>query len=502
MTRRIFYTLFFSLMVAISLQGQDSIPAITEVKKLSLQDVIQLAREQSLSAILARHRFRSSYWTYRTYQANYRPSLMFTSTAFLQMTKAYDKVVDTETGKDKYVPRQSLGISGGLSINQNIGLTGGKIYIESDLERIQQIGEKNSSSFMTTPISIGISQPLFAYNSLKWDKKVEPLKYEQAKLSYISNMENVSNQAVRFFFDLALAQLNLTIAETNFQNSDTLYRISQGRYGIGTIAENELLQIELRQMNARTDLNSARIELQSKRSQLRSFLNYKEGVDLQLVVEGEIPDLKVEYDNVLDLALKNNPDILDYQRQLLEAQRQVAQAKGDVGFRGTLTASFGLTQRADKLLDAYNNPIEQQRVQIGITVPIIDWGLGRGRLQMAESNRQVVETQVDQSRIDFEQDIFLQVMQFNQQQDQVSIAAKADTIGQRSYEVTKQRYLIGKVSVTDLNIADSDKDVARRGYITALRNYWNYFYTLRQLSLFDFINNKPLVQDYDDLLSD
>ena len=499
MTRKIGYCIAFFLISCMSISAQDSIQ-VTLIKKLNLQQVVELAREQSLAAILAKHRFRSSYWSNRSFKANYLPSLNFTSQAMPTVTKAYDKVVDTNTGKDEYVPRQSMNLSGGFDVTQNIGLTGGKIYLKTDLEQTRQIGEKNSSSFVSTPVSIGITQPLFAYNSLYWDKKIKPLDYEKAKLDYISQMESVNNQAVRYFFQLALAQLNLQVCETNFANNDTIYQLSQGRYQIGTIAENELLQIELNQMNAKTKLNTAKNELQSKKFQLRSFLNYKEGVDFELIVDGNVPSLQVDYQEVLEYALKNSPDILSYKTQLLEAQRTVAQAKGDVGFRGTLTASFGLTQRADNITDAYNNPIEQQRVNLQLNVPIVDWGLGRGRLQMAESNRQVVETQVSQSEIEFEQDVFLQVMQFNSQADQVAIAAKADTVGMRSYEVTKQRYMIGKVSVTDLNIADSDKDQARQGYITALQNYWTYFYTLRQLALFDFVNKKPLTQNYDELL--
>jgi outer membrane protein TolC len=80
------------------------------------------------------------------------------------------------------------------------------------------------------------------------------------------------------------------------------------------------------------------------------------------------------------------------------------------------------------------------------------------------------------------------------------IAAKADTIAQLRYDVTKQRFLIGKIDVLDLNVAQTEKDVAKRGYVSALRNYWNYFYTLRQITLYDFISDKPLETDFDQLL--
>ena len=107
---------------------------------------------------------------------------------------------------------------------------------------------------------------------------------------------------------------------------------------------------------------------------------------------------------------------------------------------------------------------------------------------------------VSQSMIDFDENIFLQVMQFNLQDNQVAIASKADTIADLRYEVTKQRFLIGKIDVLDLNVAVEEKDVARRGFVEALRNYWNYYYDLRGLTLFDWQKGIKLSEDFDDLL--
>jgi outer membrane protein TolC len=91
-------------------------------------------------------------------------------------------------------------------------------------------------------------------------------------------------------------------------------------------------------------------------------------------------------------------------------------------------------------------------------------------------------------------------MQFNLQDDQLLIASKADTIAEKRYEVTKQRFLIGKIDVLDLNVALEEKDIARRGYIQALRNYWDYFYSLRILTLYDWINEMKLEEDFNEVL--
>lgn len=222
-------------------------------------------------------------------------------------------------------------------------------------------------------------------------------------------------------------------------------------------------------------------------------------MDIELVIPTEIPELEVNVAMALEQARTNSPTILDLQRQLLEADRSVAQARANKGLTATLFASYGLTQRADYFSDVYVNPQDQQRLNIGIEVPIVDWGLGRGGYNLAQSNQEVVRTDVQQAEIDFDQEVMLLVMQFNLQDDQLRIASKADTIAQLRYDVTKQRFYIGRIDVLQLNLAQRDKDDATRGYLNALRNYWDYYYTIRRLTLFDFQKGVPLTEDFDDL---
>jgi len=145
-------------------------------------------------------------------------------------------------------------------------------------------------------------------------------------------------------------------------------------------------------------------------------------------------------------------------------------------------------------------PQDVQTVELGITVPILDWGVAKGRLKMAESNQEIVRTNVEQQQIDFDQKVFLLVAQFNMQFDQVLIAAKSDTVGQKRYDITKARYLIGKISITDLNIAQTEADNSKKSYFNTLWRYWRYFYDIRRTTLYDFERNMPIMVDYKELL--
>lgn len=487
--------LFSIVILAVSLTA--SLRA-QEVKRLTLDNVVSLAEEQSPNALIAKHRFRASYWQYRTFKAEYRPSLTLSGTT-PDYSTAYSRVWNSTTSQWDYWATNVLQNLASLALTQNIGLTGGTISLNSDLTLEDNL-ETDKRRYITSPLSVRLTQPLFRYNALRWQKKIEPLRYEEAKRTYLSNVEDVHLMAVQYFFNLALAQINREIAQTNMMNADTLYQIAKGRYNLGTIAENELLQMELSYLNAGTAINESEITLKDRELKLRSFLGFNQNVRLELIIPSEIPSLQVEMAEVLKLAEENNPEILALDIQLVEAESSVAQAKAEKGLNANLTASFGLRDQDEIFRDAYAQSNQQQSVRVGFSLPILDWGIGRGRYKMAKSSQELTQVQVQQSRIDFEQNLMLDVQQFNLQDDQVMIAAKSDTVASKMYEVTKQRFLIGKIDVLELNNADTKKDSNKRSYIQALNNFWTYYFNMRSLTLYDFVNRKPLDTDYDKLI--
>lgn len=467
-----------------------------EVMNLSLQQTIELAKHQSPDAQTARHSFRSAYWNYKSYRSNYLPSLKLTSTPYLN--RAIDKI-SLEDGKVKFVEQNLLSTDLTLSLSQNIPWTGGTFFIETAAQRMDQFGD-HSTSYQISPVSIGYRQSLFGYNSLKWNRRIEPLRYKEAKKTYIETLELVAARATQKFFALATAQSNHEIASFNYANADTLYQYARGRYNIGTITENEMLQLELNMLTEETNKMNARIEMDNCMQELRSYLGIQSDEDLVVKVSDRVPDFSVELHEALLMANENNPDIQNMIRRKLESESNVSYARANAGLKADLYLSFGLTQKAGKLGDAYKDPLDKQYVSLGISLPILDWGRGKGQIQVARSQRDLVHTQVEQDKTDFELNVRKLVKQFNLQTQRVRIASRTDETAQRRSEVARRLYIQGKSTILDLNASISEKDAARRNYISTLYNYWNLYYALRSLTLFDFEKNLPLATDYNLLI--
>jgi len=477
------------------------IPIVVAQEKVhvfSLDDVIQLASEQSLDALIAKNSFNASYWQFRSHKALMLPSLNMSATV-PDFNRAISQITMPD-GSLEFKDQKNMSNYLNFNINQNISLTGGQIYLNTNVQRLDVLTDSVMTSYLTNPINIGLRQPIFAYNSLKWEKKIEPLKYEEAKKTYIKTLEDINIKAVNRFFDLALAQINLVISETNYSNNDTLYNISKGRYNMGKIAQNDLLQMELNLLNSKSALNEARFTLRDKEFSLRSFLGIKDEVGIELSIPDSIPGISIDVQKAIDEAKKNNPEIIRMSRQLIEAESNVARARAENRFNANIVANYGLTQSAANLPDAYKDPRNAQMVSFGIEIPILDWGLGKGKFKMAQSNQEVIKYQIEQQGIDFEQNIFLEVAQFNMQAEQVLISSKANEVAQSSYEVSKNRFYIGKITVTDLNLALKEKDGAKRTHLSSLWEFWSFYYNIRRLTLYDFDKQQQLIESFDKLI--
>ncbi|MDR0891470.1 MAG: TolC family protein [Mediterranea sp.] len=491
MQKNLFIVLTILLLVRSASHAQEGHTLV-----LTLPATIERAQGQSPDAAAARHTYRAAYWNYQYYRANYLPSLTLTSNP--ELNRAINSVTQPD-GTIKFVRQDVLNSNLTLGITQNIPFTGGSLSVQTAAQRSDQLSN-HTASWQTSPVNIIYQQDLFGYNSLRWDRRIEPVRYREAKKTYVETLELIAAEATKRFFDLATAQSNYEIASTNYANADTLYIYAQGRYNIGTITENEMLQLEVNKLSEETNLMNAQIALKDAIESLRSYLGIHEEMDLKVDIADSVPATQVPLDEALQLARQNSPDIENMHRRQLEGQSAVAQARANAGLKADIYLRFGLTQTGNKFKEAYERPLDQQRITLGITLPILDWGRGKGQVRVARSNRDLINTQVEQQKTDFEQNIRKLVMQFNLQARRVEVATRTDETAQRRADVARRLYLLGKSTVLDLNASITEKDKARRDHISALYNYWSLFYTLRSITLYDFEKNRELTPDLHSLI--
>lgn len=466
-------------------------------RNITLSEAIALARIQSVDAAVALNELKTAYWEYRTFRADLLPEVNFTGT-LPNYNKSYSSYQNSD-GSYTFVRNNTLGLSGELSIDQNIWFTGGTLSLTSSLDYVRQLGSDARPQFMSVPIGLKLTQPIFGVNNLKWNRRIEPVRYAEAKAAFISATEQVTMSTITYFFDLLLAKESLGTARQNKENADRLYEVAVAKRKMGQISENDLLQLKLNALQGQADVTAAESTLNAKMFQLRSFLGVSEQETLNPVLPDAVPELRMRYNEVLDKALERNSFAQNIRRRQLEADYQVATARGNLRSID-LFASVGYAGQNHEIGAAYHNLLDNQIVQVGVKIPILDWGKRRGQVKVAKSNREVVLSKIRQEQMDFNQDIFLLVENFNNQAQQLDIAEEADKIAEKRYNTSVETFMIGKISTLDLNDAQNSKDEARQKHISELYYYWYYFYQLRSLTLWDFEQNAALEADFEDIV--
>lgn len=469
----------------------------TATRPITLMEAVALARTQSVDAAVALNELKRAYWEYRTFKANLLPEINFTGT-LPNYNKSYSTYQNSD-GSYSFVRSNTLGLSGELSIDQNIWFTGGKISISSSLDFISQLGSDSRRQFMSVPVSLQLTQPIFGVNNHKWNRRIEPVRYAEAKANFLEATEEVTLKTINFYFQLLLAKESLATARQNKLNADRLYEVAKAKRQMGQISENDVLQLKLNALQGQADVTEAESTLNARMFQLRSFLGVSEQETLVPTIPASVPDLEMNYKEVLDKALERNSFAQNIRRRQLEADYSVATAKGNLR-SVNLFANVGYTGRNHRFGDAYRDLLDNQVVEVGMKIPLLDWGKRRGQVKVAKSNRDVVRSRIKQEQMNFNQDIFLLVANFNNQAQQLEIAREADQIAQKRYNTSVETFMIGKISTLDLNDAQNSKDSARQTHINELYLYWYYFYQLRSLTLWDFEHNTQLEADFEEVI--
>ena len=474
-----------------------SLPAQNE---MNLAEAIHTARNQSVEALEARQAFISTYWAYRSYKASRLPSVTLYGD-IMNFDRSLTLLQNPEDGALKYVSSNNLQNGVGLQMDQNITFTGGTLSVFSDLSRIDQFGGNKSLTWYSRPITVSYYQPLFTYNQFKWDRKIEPKEYERGKRNYLERMEAITINVVYAYYNLFLAKMNNTISKSNFENSGNMLKIAKERLQLGNVTKADYLQLELRMLNDSISINETEVQVREAQMILNSFLGYDESFEVVPTMNDILPDIRMSYDLVMEKSMENSSFNLNNELSLLNAESAVAHAKASRGFSFALNARFGMSQTGPEFPQAYKNLLDQETVGVPFSIPIFDWGLGKGKVQKAKAAQEVVKAQVQQSENDYRRQMFTAVSQFNNQRQQCLVSRRAMNVASERYQLTMHRFREGNATVTDLNMAQTENDSALRQYISDVSNFWTYYYTLRRLTLYDFISGKDLEVDIYEMIN-
>jgi outer membrane protein TolC len=471
--------------------GGASASAQQPAAPLTVEQAVQRAIENGPSAQAAKRSVEAARWRDKAFGARLMPQLSLQATA-PNLNRAIVPVVQPD-GKTLYLAQRQMESSFAITASQPLPFSGGSLFVTTGLSRLDVYGDKGATRlYQSTPVILGIRQDILRPNRIAWDSREQNITSDAAERRFAEAREDVSTAAVAAFFDTYAAQVTEENAASNASVNDSLYTLSKGRFEVGKIGENDLLQSELALLRARAALDAAKLATQRARASLAVTLGVAPETVGAIAPPAQFPAFTADPDRAVAEALRNRSTMLDLELQGVQADRRVREAQLNNRIGATVTATAGFNQTAQTFGTAYNSLLDQQRVSVGVQMPLVQWRAGHADVEAAQADRERAGFTAKLTRAQLEQDARFAAMEIALNKRQLDLAAKADSVGEKRFEIAKNRYVIGKIGIDNLYIAQSEKDAARQSLVQAMRSYWLGYYRLRRLTLFDFAENKPL----------
>lgn len=486
---RLFFVLFLAAL------GSSAALSAQEPLRFTLADAIARAQAEGHAAGAARASRDAARERERAFGASLLPQVALTGNA-PSYNRSIVPILDPATGQTIYREQEQNEASVNMGITQRIPLVGGDFFVQSALSRLDRGGTIGDRVWNSTPMLFGVRQDLLRPNRLRWDSRVQDITADIAERNYREALEEIGIQVANAFFDHYTAKVALENAANNAAVNDTLYTLNKGRFEVGRIGENDLLQSELALLRSQVALDGARLEHDRSLATLRLALNVPLGAPLEVIVAPEIPEVSADTALAVAQALRNRAAIANQHLQDTQADRQVSEARFGTGIGATLQASMGYNQTSfSGAGDAYRDLGESQRVSLAVSVPLVQWGGRSAQIQAAKLDGQRVEYQGKQVREQTAQEAHFAALELAQARRSLTIAAKADTVGTKRFEVAKNRYVIGRIGMDNLYLAQTEKDQALVQYLQSLRAYWVAYYRLRRVTMYDFAAGEAIRLD-------
>lgn len=294
---------------------------------LTLGEAITRARTGSLDAAVALNELRTAYWQHRSYRASLLPEVTFQG-----MLPSYYKQYTTymnEQGEYSFVANHYMQLTGQVSISQSIWTTGGNLGLTTSLDFLRQFSGTSYNRFMSIPVALTLTQPIFGVNHIRWNRRIEPTRYLEVQAAFMSASEDVAIAAIANYFSLLMDRENLAIASQNLENANKLYNVAVEKRKMGQISKNDLLQMELNVLDAQSAVTDCESSMRTSSFRLLTFLDMEEATDVVPEFPGMLPDIEIPFNIAYDKALTNNKFAHNQARRQLEADYEVAIAKGN-----------------------------------------------------------------------------------------------------------------------------------------------------------------------------
>lgn len=458
---------------------------------VTLDEILVELRSQSFSIKEAKGQRDIALFNNKIYKSTLKPQLRLDA-VLPDFTNSTSEVRQPNGGVSFQKITQNSGYIS-LSGTQELTMTGGQLFAQSNLQRFDDFNDK-THFYNGVPFRIGLIQPLFGYNPHKYNRKIQSLLLSESSRKYNIDVENAHLATTKLYFDALIANEDQKIAQANKEINEQLLKITKEKYELGKVSKDEFLQLKIAMQNANLDAQQAKFSIEKSISLLYTIIGKTSPKENLTLLTPEVMDaIIIDIDFAIEALHLNRPEILEMKRKIIEEKDNISRQKSIFGIQTNLIASYGLASASEELAPIYKDPFAEQQIKLSISMPILDWGKRRSVVKIAELKHQTEMDRMKQFTLSLENRVRQIVIEFMQLQTEIELLQSIMKHANERAQITNERYILGDISVTDMTLAQREKNQIQRNYIQALKKYWVNYYEIRALTAYDFAKDENII---------
>lgn len=400
-----------------------------------------------------------------------------------------------DTRVSQWYTNESFASNATFRVEQPILVTDGTLSLINRFgwQRSKSSAATGESKRFSNNLYLNLNQPLFTYNRLKLQLKELELSFENANISYAMQRLNLERNVTQFFYNVYLAQMNLTIAREELANTQKSYEIIKNKVDAGLAAKEELYQAELNLSTANSSLQNSQVQFENAKDEMKINLGMDLFEDILVMADVEANPVKVDLQKAIDGGLKSRMEIRQREIDVETGQFEMIRTKALNEFSGTMNLAYGFIGDNEKLLNIFDQTVKNPQVQLSFNIPIFDWGEKKARIRAQEAAIKSQQLNLDEEKKQIIIDIRKVYRNLENQVNQIEIARQNERNAQLTYEINLERYQNGDLTGMDLNLYQTQLSSKKMAYAQSLINYKIELLNLKIQTLYDFERKQEII---------
>lgn len=397
-------------------------------------------------------------------------------------------------GSVAFREQNSASSSLSLQLSQKVPFTGGNLSIGNSLNRLDQFGNIESTSYSASWLNISFNQPLNFFNSYRWQSNIDEAQYLKQELDIKNNLIQLKIKTVEHFFSVIRGEVNKATMVKDYQRAKKIRELTLEKVKAGEMSMVDSLNAEIYLLETEFNLENEKQQVEVSKTLFFEQVKF-EGLSKQLV-NFVIPELP--FNGYYDMELLRKKFISNHfnilkDNSIQPLKKDVLNTKSQRGFQSNLTFSYGLNNSDENLGLIFNKPTRRASINLSFNLPILDWGKSRRIFESSNEKLKIGEAEMESLRFNKLAELSHIVNELIDLKKRINVVLKKRTLNSMKLENAQKLLEYNYITIDELIDVNKDNLNTNNEYLRLLLDSWVNYFELQLLTQYDLAKEKDLM---------